>query len=135
MRFGDTQDAQALVKSLDSEAARQEMIEALSLASITNGQNIFDRNVLRSIASRTGMSEERVAAIDFGHARDIEQDKRRANSIANGLPLFFFNDKAHLSGAQPVETFVAALSKVAAESPEPMTTDQGTSCRIEGCHI
>ena len=135
MRFGDTRDAHALVKSLDSEAARQKMIEALSLASITNGQNIFDRDVLRGIASQAGLSEAQLAAIDFDRTREIEQDEKHANSIANGVPLFVFNDKAYLSGAQPAETFIAALNQVATESPAPMDSAQGAACGLDGCQI
>ncbi|WP_271007811.1 DsbA family oxidoreductase [Paucibacter sp. B51] len=135
MRFGDTRDAHALVKHLDSEAARQTMIEALSLASITQGRDIFDREVLRSIASQQGLSETQVAAIDFDRSREIEQDEKHANSIANGVPLFVFNNKAYLSGAQPTDMFVAALNQVATESPAPMDSAQGASCGQDGCQI
>lgn len=135
MRFGDTQDAHALVKNLDSEAARQNMIEMLYQASIMDGQNIFDRDVLRNIASQAGLPAAQIATIDFNRTHEIAQDETRANSIANGVPLFLFNGKTYLSGAQPVETFVAALSQVAAEAPEKMNTEQDASCSIDGCRI
>lgn len=135
MRFGDTRDAHTVVKSLDDDAARHQMIEALSQASITDGQNIFDRDVLRSIAAQAGLSPAQIAAIDFDRVRDIEQDERRASAIANGVPLFLLNGKTSLSGAQPVETFVAALSQAATESPVTMNTEQGASCGMDGCRI
>ena len=135
MRFGDTRDAHALVKSLDGEGERQSMIEALSLASITNGQNIFDRDVLRSIAVQEGLSAKQAAAIDFDRIRDIEQDERRANALANGVPLFLVNGKRTLSGAQPVDTFVAVLSQMAAELPAPTDMQHSASCGIDGCRI
>lgn len=135
MRFGDTRAAHSLVKSLNTEAERDKMIEALSLASVTNGQDIFDHDVLRAVAAQAGLSPERIAAIDFDRVRDIEQDERRASSVANGVPLFIFNDKAYMSGAQPLEAFVAALSQTAIDAPASPNTEDGASCGIYGCRI
>ena len=134
MRFGDTKDAHALVKSLGTEDERQNMIEALSLASITHGGDIFDRGVLGRIAMQAGMSADQVAAVDFDRMSDIEQDERQASEIANGVPLFLFNSKSYISGAQPVDTFVAALSQAAREQPGDLRTSEGPHCGTEGCH-
>ncbi|CAM5347413.1 TPA: DsbA family oxidoreductase [Pseudomonas aeruginosa] len=135
MRFGDTLAAHSLVKSAGTEAERNKMIEALSLASITNGQNIFDHEVLRGIAAQVGMSAERIAGIDFNRIHEIEQDEMRANSVANGVPLFILNDKAYVSGAQPVEAFVSALRQTAIEAPASLNAEDGASCGIDGCRI
>lgn len=130
MRFGDTKDAHALVKSLGTEDERQMMIEALSLASITHGQDLFDRKILGRIAMQAGMSAGQVAAVDFDRTSDIQQDERRASEIANGVPLFLFNGKSYISGAQPVETFVAALSQSVSEQSGASSTLEGRQCGI-----
>jgi predicted DsbA family dithiol-disulfide isomerase len=130
MRFGDTRAAHALVKSLGTEDERQKMIEALSMASITHGQNIFDRAILGRIAMQAGMSADQVATVDFDRTSDIEQDERRASEIANGVPLFLFNSTSYISGAQSVDTFVAALSQSAREQTQALRTADGPQCGI-----
>lgn len=135
MRFGDTGDAHALVKNLGDEAMRSNMIEALSQASVTDGRDIFDREVLRDIAAEVGLSAEEIAAISFDQVDGIEQDEVRANSIANGVPLFVFNDSLYLSGAQPVETFVAALNQAALDAPAIVEAEKGAGCDSDGCRI
>jgi len=135
MRFGDTRDAHSLVQSLGNEADRNKMIEALSMASITDGRDIFDLHVLRDIALKAGFAPELIATFNFDQTDAIEADEKRASSIANGVPLFLFNDKAYLSGAQPTEVFVAALNQTAVESHDSLNVSEGAACGIDGCQI
>ncbi|HBN8605842.1 MULTISPECIES: DsbA family oxidoreductase [Pseudomonadota] len=136
MRFGDTADAHALVKSLPTQASRQRLIEALSKASITDGKDIFNRDELRAIAAQAGLSDAEWADLDFERVREVEHDEMQANAIANGVPLFVFNDKLYLSGAQPTETFVAALTQAGASSPEPVAAAaDGAACGPDACQI
>ncbi|OAJ55996.1 disulfide bond formation protein DsbA [Paraburkholderia ginsengiterrae] len=132
MRFGDTTDAHALVKSLRSESEKQLLIEKLMEASITNGQDIFDRAVLKDIAIKAGISRDVVETCNFV-ADDVARDERTANQIASGVPLFVFNSNFYVSGAQPVEKFMEALDRAVDSAPETIEGEQGVTCGSGGC--
>jgi predicted DsbA family dithiol-disulfide isomerase len=135
MRFGDTSDAHALVKSIGAAEDRQRIIERIYQAYTTDGIDIFDRKVLVSLAKEMGLSE---ASPDFGSsqiASEIARDEQEANKIANGVPLFVFNDKFHLSGAREVAVFEKALLEAAIDVPEPLDDGAGASCSIDGCGV
>lgn len=135
MRFGDTSDAHALVKSVGAPADRQRIIEQIYQAYTTDGIDIFDREVLVSFAREMGLSE---TSLDFDSsqiASEIARDEQEAEKIANGVPLFVFNDKFHLSGAREVAVFEKALLDAAIDVPEPLDDGAGASCSINGCAI
>lgn len=135
MRFGDTSDAHALVKSITTAEDRLRIIERIFQAYTTDGINIFDRKVLRSLAKELGYAE---TSLDFDSrsiAAEIARDEQSANQIANGVPLFVFNNKLHLSGAQEVAVFEKALLAAAIDVPEALDGGAGASCSIHGCAI
>lgn len=134
MRFGDTSDAHALVKSIAPEH-RQRIIERIYQAYTSDGIDIFDREVLVSLAREMWLSE---TPLDFDSpliASEIARDEQEANKFADGVPLFVFNDKFHLSGAREVAVFEKALLEAAIDVSEPLDDGAGTSCSINGCAI
>ncbi|MDC7710825.1 DsbA family oxidoreductase [Vogesella indigofera] len=135
MRFGDTSDAHALVKSIGAPEDRQRIIERIYQAYTTDGIDIFDREALVSLAKEMGLSE---TSLDFDSsqiASEITRDELEANRVANGVPLFVFNNKLHFSGAQEVAVFEKALLEAAIDVPAPLDGVVGTSCSIDGCAI
>ncbi|MNY77952.1 hypothetical protein D3C86_2180200 [compost metagenome] len=57
-----------------------------------------------------------------------------ASRIANGVPLFLFNGKVFVSGAQEANVFERAILDAARDMPEAMTgAGEGESCGIDGC--
>lgn len=136
MRFGDTSAAHALVKSIRSPASAQLMTERLYKAATTDGIDIFDKAVLGSLANELGVTD---TTFDFDSPQitsAIASDELRANSIANGVPLFVFNNKLFVSGAREAAVFEKALLDAAAEAPDVPKTfdaDEGESCGIDGC--
>ena len=131
MRFGDTSAAHALVKSIESPEGAQRMIERLYRAATTDGINIFDGEMLIALAAEIGVS----TSFDLESpslAADIARDELEAGKIANGVPLFVFNDRFHLSGAREATVFEKALLDAAIEVPEPFE-EAGTTCSIDGC--
>ncbi|AFQ52183.1 DsbA family oxidoreductase [Burkholderia cepacia] len=133
MRFGDTSDAHALVKSIRAPEDRLRIIERIYQAATTDGVDIFDRNVLASLTREIGLSE---TSFDFDFseiASEIAKDELMANRIANGVPLFVFNNKFHLSGAREVAVFEKALIEAAIDVAEPADDVATASCGINGC--
>ena len=68
-------------------------------------------------------------------AAEIAHDEQEANKIANGVPLFVFNNKFHLSGAREVAAFEKALLDAAIDVAESFDDAAGASCGIDGCAI
>lgn len=131
MRFGDTTAAHALVKSIESSADRQRMIEGIYRGVTTDGLNIFDANVLLALAKELGVT----TSFDF-ESRELEseiaRDENEASHVANGVPLFVFADKFFVSGVREVASFEATLLKAAADV-EDSAVAAGATCSINGC--
>lgn len=135
MRFGDTSDVHALVKSIREPEDRLRIIDRIYQAATTDGIDIFDRDVLGSLARKIGIPE---ASFDFDSpeiASQIANDELMANRFANGVPLFVFNDKFHLSGARDIAVFEKVLIEAAIEVAEPAEDMTAASCVINGCAI
>ncbi|MNS09321.1 DSBA-like thioredoxin domain protein [compost metagenome] len=133
MRFGDTSDAHVLIKSIGDKALAERVTERLYKAATTDGIDIFDRIVLLALAEEAGAID---LDVDFDApliAAEIAHDEERANTIANGVPLFVFNDKFYISGALPASAFEKALRDSAVDQPEPMDVEDGAVCGLDGC--
>lgn len=133
MRFGDTSAAHSLIKSVRTPVLAQQLIERLYKAATTDGLDIFDREVLVSLANEVGITD---TTFDFDSsllASEIARDELEANQIANGVPLFVFNQKLYLSGAQQVDVFQKALLEAATDVPGAVDAGDGESCGIDGC--
>lgn len=134
MRFGDTSDAHALVKHVVGREAQNSLIEALMKASITDGLDIFDRDILKNIALQSGVSADTVDSCKFDQS-SIAQDEKQASQVANGVPLFVFNTKLYLSGAQPLTVFQDALNSALDYSSVEAVGSQAPSCDDGACRI
>lgn len=131
MRFGDTTDAHVLVKSISSGEARSRLIERLFAASTTEGLDIFDRGVLRTIAGSIGLSETPIDFDDAALVSEVARDERRLSAVGSGVPLFVFNGKSFVSGAQREEVFRRALLQAAVDADD-VSEESGASCSIDG---
>lgn len=133
MRFGDTSAAHSLIKSLRSPVLAERLTERVYKAATTDGFDIFDREVLVSLAKELGITDMLLDSDSTRFAAEIALDEMEANQIANGVPLFVFNKKLYLSGAQQVDVFQTALLEAAADVPEAFDAGEGQSCGIDGC--
>ncbi|MEG0918223.1 MAG: DsbA family protein, partial [Myroides sp.] len=62
-----------------------------------------------------------------------KQDILEARNIGvTGVPFFLLNNKYTLSGAQPVDLFVEALTQTYNET-NASNSAEGESCTIDGC--
>lgn len=85
------------------------------------------------LAKEIGIDDKEV---DFDSPKihfDISQDEKQANLIANGVPLFLFNGKTYLSGAQEFSVFIKTLLDSATEMTTASDAAAGASCGINGC--
>ena len=112
-------------------------MERFFQARIEEGRSIFDHDELISLAEEVGISREtaRKAFTDNALRASISDDELAARTIgASGVPLFVFNSKYAISGAQPAEYFLIAMRKCLEESKiQNAETGYNSSCSIDGC--
>ncbi len=110
--------------------------ELLFHACFIDGKNVADHEVLVNIAEELGLDTDQAQYVLNSDSFDYEvkQDFLEARNIGvSGVPFFLLNDKYTLSGAQPVDLFVEALTQTYNETIKSDKTVEGDSCTIDGC--
>ena len=109
----NTFDAHRLIWKAFDLGVQQQMVEALHKAHFTDGLDIGSPAVLSSIALDLGVPD--IAASDEGVAEVRAELKLGRELGVTGVPMFVFNGRYALSGAQDPDTFREALALL--ESP------------------
>ncbi|MGW3786288.1 DsbA family oxidoreductase [Micromonospora chokoriensis] len=113
--IANTFDAHRLVSYATDHGRAAEMVEALYQAHFNNGVDVGSREALAALAGEIGLdaadarrfldSDERVA--------DIEAQLATARDLGiTGVPMFVLAGKYAVSGAQEVQTLLAAIAEV-----------------------
>ena len=130
-----------------SAAVAWELKRALFKAHFTDGESIWDTDVLVRLARQVGLDEAVAldALDDATRDAEVEADISSARELGiSGVPFFVLHEKYGISGAQPFEVFSQALTHVWDEAhPKPafetltipgLTQDAtGPACGPEGC--
>ncbi|WCM41817.1 DsbA family oxidoreductase [Flavobacterium sp. CBA20B-1] len=109
--------------------------ELLFHAYFIDGKNVADHEVLVNIAEELGLDTDQAQYVLNSDTLDYEvkQDILEARNIGvSGVPFFVLNDKYALSGAQPIDLFVEALTQTYNET-NSNNSAEGNSCTIDGC--
>ncbi|MCO7175739.1 DsbA family protein [Sporolactobacillus kofuensis] len=146
MKLSNTFNAHRLIKWAEQNGKGAPMIENLFRAYFIEAKNVGNLDTLADIAEASGL--DRTEAVKVLNDKDLYVDDVRKDEDAarkfgiNGVPFFIMNRKYAISGAQPTETFVAALQQVwEEENPTPklhvLSSDNGdeASCTDGNCMI
>jgi len=109
-----TFDAHRLAHLGAAHGLGTEMQGRLMEARLVEGEALNDPDVLVRLAVEVGIpeSEARSVVTSDRYAKDVERDRSDAAALGvNGVPFFVFNRTIGVSGAQPIETLVAALEQ------------------------
>lgn len=128
-----TAEAHRLIEVAGGQGLGEEMADRLFRAHFTDGLNVGDPAVLAKLAAETGVH-------DTGEGADaVREQLARARRLGiTGVPLFLFEERFAVSGAQPLETFAAVLDEVAARIGEtPITTlaAPADGCADDSCAV
>lgn len=108
----NTRDAHRLALLGQARGRMRETTHALFAAYFADGADLNDLATLRQIGAAAGLDAAAVDALlasdELGDAVDASQQEAGALGIA-GVPLFIFDRKVAVSGAQPVGAFQRAL--------------------------
>ncbi|WP_043637331.1 DsbA family oxidoreductase [Nonomuraea candida] len=121
-----TFEAHRLIEVATRQGLGQEMAERLFRAYFTEGLNVGDRDVLGKLAAEAGVR-------DSGEgAEEVREQLARARSLGiSGVPLFLFEGKYAVSGAQPEDAFAAAIDEVAERTGQTPITQ--LAAPADGC--
>lgn len=107
-------NAHRLLQLAKTKNLQDEAEEALFYAHFVAGKDVAKNEVLLAIGEKIGLSASDVEKVlqsdDFNH--QVRYDVYESQQIGvRGVPFFLLDGKYGLSGAQPVETFVAAINQ------------------------
>lgn len=128
--------AHKLIHFAAKSGKANEAEELLFKLHFTQGKNIADVTTLVNAAEELGLDEDQAQYVLTSDAFDYEvkQDILEARNIGvSGVPFFVLNNKYAVSGAQPTDAFVEALTQTYNETVANNDTVQGDSCTIDGC--
>jgi predicted DsbA family dithiol-disulfide isomerase len=111
-----TFDAHRLTHLAAAHDLADAMHERLFRAALVDGEAIDDTGTLIRIATEVGLSPDDAHKVlnSDAYAGDVRDDIRQARELgATGVPFFVFDRTYGISGAQPVEAFLATLQRAA----------------------
>lgn len=143
---GNTFDAHRLIHLARHHGLSDKVKERFLRAYFTEGKDIGDPQLLRSLAIETGLPPQEVEGVlssdRFANEVRIDELDARKRGI-RGVPYFVFNDRASISGARDVEEFINILREQAdsltlqnniTAGPESASEDAGM-CKDGFCEI
>lgn len=118
MRMRNTFKAHQLLHWAENTGKQQELKNALFIAHFRDQLDLSDTGILLTLVQQVGLDAQEAKAVlvdeRFAHwVRDKEQQWQEMG--IHSVPAFILNEKYLISGGQPPETFVEALTKVAQE--------------------
>jgi predicted DsbA family dithiol-disulfide isomerase len=119
VKMVNTFDAHRLIHhaGATSPAMQRAMVDRLFHAYHVEGELLSDHATLVRLAVEVGLDSEATGAMLAGdlYSDAVRADEERAAMFGiSGVPFFAIDEKYGVSGAQPLEVFVSALSNAAA---------------------
>lgn len=124
----NTRDAHRIIW-LAKQTGKQAIVkEAFLKAYFEEGVDLSKPENLITISVKAGLSEEKVATLltsAEGQQEVIAAEQLNQKRGVSGVPFFIINDQYGISGAQPTEVFVQALTQIGSE------VEAANACDVE----
>jgi predicted DsbA family dithiol-disulfide isomerase len=140
-RTGNTFDAHRLLHLALARGRQDELKERLDHATFTEGLAVSDHEALTAVAVRVGLAEAEVREVlaSDAYADAVRADLAQAAAYGiRGVPFFVVDGKFGISGAQPADVLLDALTR-AWQERSPLTVVPGTAadadCADGSCTI
>jgi predicted DsbA family dithiol-disulfide isomerase len=131
-------NAHRLIQLAKTKGVADDVEEALFKAHFVEGKNIDGAETLMNIGISAGIDKDELKkTIDSGEfSKQVRQDEQQAQLYGiNGVPFFVLNNKYGVSGAQPQEIFLEALTQAwddFAKEKKPVILTEGETCTTDG---
>jgi predicted DsbA family dithiol-disulfide isomerase len=112
--IGNTFDIHRVIHFGRESGVQLPLIAAINEAYFAEARQVFDRDVIRDVASGAGLDYDKVGEVLDGdaYADAVREDERLARELGiTGVPFFVFDMALAVSGAQSPETFASALDQ------------------------
>ena len=141
MRFDRVQatstfDGHRLIHLATSHGLGDAAKERLLRAYFTEGAQVSDHATLVGLGVELGLPAEtvRTTLASDAYARAVRGEEAEARAYGiTGVPCFVFARRLAVSGAQPAEVLLGALTQAWDELPEPTLIAEGAACGPDGC--
>jgi predicted DsbA family dithiol-disulfide isomerase len=137
IRPGNTFDAHRVLHMAFEHGVQDAVKERFLRAYMTEGEAIGQKDVLARLAGEAGLDvgEVRAQLATDAYADEVRQDEEQARQIGiDGVPFFVLGGKYAVSGAQPADLLLQALTQAWNEAEaEPPTYAEGAACGPDGC--
>ena len=121
----NTREAHRLIWLGRQEGKSMVVNEALMRAYFEEGIDLSVKENLIGIAVKAGLNEKRVNELldsEEGLAEVLFAEQLNHQRGISGVPFFIVNNQFGISGAQPVEVFVKALTQIAASAKDAVNS-------------
>ncbi|MDB4934005.1 MAG: 2-hydroxychromene-2-carboxylate isomerase/DsbA-like thioredoxin domain protein [Labilithrix sp.] len=137
VRAGNTFDAHRLLHLAHERGVQDAVKERFLRAYMTDGEPIGDPETLVRLAAEAGLDadEARATLASDAQAAEVRADEAEARELGiNGVPFFVLGGKYAVSGAQPAELLLRALTQAWKElESRPEVFAEGAVCGPDGC--
>ena len=113
-RTPNTLDAHRLIWVAEKEGVQDAVVEALFRAYFTEGRDISARQTLLDVVAEAGLDRSKAEGVltsGGGQEAIREADELSRRVQVKGVPFFIVNGKVTMSGAQPLDAFLAAFTQ------------------------
>ena len=114
-RIFNTLDCHVLLDFAQTQDKQTQLKLALFHAYFTDGLNISDQAVLIEVAQSVGLEKAHIekALADDALREQVKNEEDKYKSLGiNSVPAFIINNQYLISGGQPVDSFVRALTDI-----------------------
>jgi len=141
IKSGNTFHAHRLLHLAKARGRQHQLAERFMRGYLSEGLAIGDPEQLLRMAVDVGLDADEVSGVLGGdmYEKDVRQDQRDARDLGiSGVPFFLLGRRYAVSGAQPADLLLEALTKTWQELPEPFVTladdaAEGAVCGPDGC--
>jgi len=134
-RSGNTFDAHRVIHMARRSGVQDAVKERLLRGYMTEGEPIGDPETLARLAGEAGLDPDRVRAALAGdaYAADVRRDEQEAAALGiDGVPFFVFGGRYGVSGAQPADLLLQALTRSWDELGPGASGDAGAGAEPTG---
>ena len=137
IRSGNTFDAHRVVHLAQSRGAQGAVKERFLRAYFEEGALMSDHGTLLRLAVEAGLDESEVADVlaSDAYADAVRADEADAHAVGiDGVPCFVMDGRFAVSGAQPPQVLLSALTHAFSEkAARTEELDEGATCGPDGC--
>jgi predicted DsbA family dithiol-disulfide isomerase len=138
IRPGNTFDAHRLLHLAREQGLGDALKERLFAAYLEQGKAVGDPETLLSLASEVGLDADRAQALlqSDEYSDEVREEQQEARELGvSGVPFFVLGRTYAVSGAQPAELLLQALSRAWDDTPDltNLESESGAVCGPDGC--